>query len=123
MHQYGLAADIVFADDAGRPTWKEPNKGDWKRFQEIATTEGLRGLGTEFPHVQLAGVDKQKIWEGHLPEESAFVGRDLLYTRNLEENIENWGQTPHLHLGILHPGAPPWRYEERPALEDMGSGR
>lgn len=57
MHMYGVAADLVFADRRGRPTWKEPFPGAWKRLGALGRALGLYWGGdwkklVDCPHFQ-----------------------------------------------------------------------
>lgn len=55
FHNYGLAADIVFRNNTGGPSWDE--KHDWKRLGELGRTIGLEWGGDwksikDRPHFQ-----------------------------------------------------------------------
>ena len=55
FHNYGLAADIVFRDGSGRPSWSENH--DWKKLGELGRNAGLEWGGDwrslkDRPHFQ-----------------------------------------------------------------------
>ena len=63
LHQYGLAADLVFFVD-GEWTWEQPLPGDWDVFHGIARNCGLETLSFEKPHVQLPGIMVSELKHG-----------------------------------------------------------
>lgn len=59
FHNYGIAADLAFYNDAGQITW--PEQGDyaklWTRYGELAKQQGLTWggdwkRGTDRPHIE-----------------------------------------------------------------------
>lgn len=55
LHNYGLAADLTFRDEKGRPSWDE--RHDWKRLGELGKDLGLTWGGDwkrllDRPHFQ-----------------------------------------------------------------------
>ncbi|MFL5350847.1 MAG: M15 family metallopeptidase [Hyalangium sp.] len=69
LHQFGLAADLVFFVD-GKWSWEEPEPGAYARLHAIAKKEGLtplynrKGQLIEQGHLQLASVTADELLAG-----------------------------------------------------------
>lgn len=121
MHQFGLAADMVFFVNGGW-SWDEPqdHKGAWKRYQQLAAQCGLEpvrkkdGSILEWPHVQLPS-NLVKLRAGEYPP-----GGDEQWAWFLNQQIDAWGGEPKTFWAQQHPAAPPRAIvgPERPHLED-----
>lgn len=108
MHQYGLAVDYVFWQD-GAWSWSEPSPGQWRAYQAIGASLGLRALSFEAPHLEWP-TPLSSLQAGRYP-----AGGDASWRDWLDGMIEGWGAAAKVVGSLTHPGAPPLAIE-RPAL-------
>jgi len=100
-HQYGLSVDMVFGGP-GKWTWKEPKKGMWRKYHNLARKRGLMPLSSEKPHIQFSGISSNGLKEGLYPD-----GGDDTWAENLASMIAAWANKPPA------PPAPP-TFEKAP---------
>lgn len=105
-HQYGMAADFVRFEN-GSWNWNNSTseqKAQWKRFHDIARSQGLEPLTRELPHVQKIGTSSTQLMNGDYPE-----GGDDSWSGNLAAVIQRWSgaKKPPIPVAGERPPGPP----------------
>ena len=119
IHQYGLAADIVWCEN-GRWSWSHKHPWDW--LHTVAYALGLFPLSFEKPHLQLFGYTWKDLYSGGALEKLAETGTDV-WLENIVDAAERYTRKYFEPKAPDLGGLPIIVTPDRPSLEDCCEDR